>query len=93
MTLEKRYNKLDDVMKMWFKQQTLIHAWNKSADEKNQKAKEFNESKKWWQRKKSQDFPHYHETPISMPNLFPLPPSFHPQYNETKQLIEDYIDD
>jgi hypothetical protein len=89
-TLEARFNELDDMMKMYFKQETIIKAWNLGADKKNDEAKEFNATKMWYQRKRPDNFPHYHETPVRMPMLFPTPPSTHKQYKKTKKLIEDY---
>lgn len=91
-TLKERYEALDDQMKMYFRQETTIRAWDKIADDKNAQAKMFNASKKWWQRKKSEDFPHYHETPIQMPIFFPIPPTWDKNYKKTKKLIEDYCE-
>lgn len=92
LTLEQRFNKLDDMMKMYFKQETMIKAWDRNADEKNEAARQFNATKKWWQKKQLDNFPHYFATPIIMPLPFPVPPTYHAQYEETKQLIKDYID-
>lgn len=91
LTLDQRYEKLDDMMKMWFRQETMIKAWNISADRKNREAREFNETKHWWQLKRAENFPHYYATPIKMPVYIPVPPSQHPQYAITKKLIEDYV--
>lgn len=89
--LEKRYNKLDDMMKMYFRECAVIEAWNEQADKRNRQANRFNKNKKWYQRKKPTNFPHYHSTPIRMPQIFIIPPVFHPQYKQTKKLIEDFI--
>lgn len=92
-TLEERYDELDDAMQMYFRYQTLVLSWNKSADKKNEEAREYNRNKRWWQISKPDNFPHYHATPIQMPNPFPVPPSTHPDYKKTKKLIEDYVNE
>jgi hypothetical protein len=90
MTIEQRYNQLDDIMKMYFREATLVIAWNLNADKCNAAARYFNTTKRWWQRKKPDDFPHYHATPVRMPQHFFIPPTWHPQYEECKKLIEEY---
>jgi hypothetical protein len=93
LTLEQRYNKLDDVMKMYFKQEVTIFTWDRIADEKNKRAKEFNKNKHWWQRRQRENFPYYMGTPIPMPLPFPIPPVYHPQYEEVKELIKAHKKD
>lgn len=88
--LARRFNELDDAMKMYFNQETMIKVWNKNADKRNAEAREFNKSKHWYQRRKPDNFPHYHAAPVRMPMLFVIPPTMHPQYKQTKKLIEDY---
>lgn len=91
--LMQRYGELDDMMKIWFRQETMIKAWNINADRRMKKAREFNAQKKWYQRRKPEYFPHYTATPVRMPILIPVPPSWHPQYEEAKKLIQDYIEE
>lgn len=88
---EKRYNALDDYMKMYYRERILIECWNINADRKNKEIKDFNKNKKRWQFKKTGHYPSYWGGPIRMPEVFIVPPVFHPQYKKAKKLIEDYI--